>query len=129
MSIHHIIRVLLLLLFTLLQSVAPLAHAHVNGHNTADNVHIVLADHHNFIEYNHGNTEIIQLSAHEHESAVVCMPPECRSSGLVVEQPVLISQYAMLALTEQAAAVPGDLYQRILVSPPYHHPYSQAPPR
>lgn len=129
MGIHHIIRFLLLLLFTSLQTVAPLAHAHVNGHNSAHNVHIATADHHGFIEYNHGDGDIVQLSAHEHESAVVCMPPECRSSALVIDQPALINQHLMLALTEQGAAVRGNLYQQIPAFPPYHHPFSQAPPR
>lgn len=127
MNLNHTIRLLLLMLFVLLQCVAPLAHAHVNGDNADQSMHfddidsLWSGDHHH-------ESATTQFSAEEHHSAVVRMPPEYRSSAVVIAQPVLTSRHCMAMPGEFDLLVFDDFYQQTLSSSPYQHPFSQAPP-
>ena len=131
MILDRLARICLLLLFALLQGVAPLAHAHVSGHHTGQTVHIELHDFagHSagFIAHHH-DTEITQLSDDEHHSAVVSMPPEFRSSLLLVEQPDGPIQLGNVVPHTHSADTVVDYRQQLLSSFPYQHPCSQAPP-
>jgi hypothetical protein len=127
------IRSLLLLLFVLLQCVAPLAHAHVNGNNAGQNAHIAINDVTGTIEHRHAAVTARlsveeRLSAEEQHSVVVCMPPEYRLSVLDIVQPALASQHVMPAQAEHAAFAFAEGYQQSLAATPYHHPPGQAPP-
>lgn len=127
MNLNRMIRLKLMLLFALLQCVAPLAHAHVNGHNTGQTVHIELHDSAGFIDHHH-DTETTQLSVDEHHSDVVSMPPEGRSNLLLVEQPDGPIQHGNVVPQAHSAGAVVDYQQQILPSFPYQHPCSQAPP-
>lgn len=123
MRIYRLARHVLLLLFTLLQCVAPLAHAHVDGHNAAHSVHIASV-------ITHGADVVFaaQLSLHEHESSVVCMPPEYRSSDLKYGYVFIAGQKILLASPGLIVTQCND--QRLQAFPffPYQLPCSQAPP-
>lgn len=130
MNLYRFPRLLLLMLFVLLQCVAPLAHAHVNnghGDNTAQHVHFDSIDS-SWLSDHHHEADATQLSAEGHHSAVVCLPPECRSGSLLIEQPVLASRHDQIMPGEYSAVVFGTVYRHGLASPPYQHPLSQAPP-
>jgi hypothetical protein len=128
MSFLDPIRYLLLVLFTLLQCVAPLAHAHVNGDNAAHNAHIALAGDYDFAGHQHHDIGIVSHSAHDHDSSVVCMPPESRATKLIIDLPVLASQCGLLPQEEPTSHIFDALYQASVASTPYRHPFSQAPP-
>jgi len=128
MSLRNPIRYLLLLLFTLLQCVAPLAHAHVNGNHAAHNVHIALVGAHEFAGHQHNDIGIVPHSAHEHDTSVVCMPPESRAATLIIDLPMLSSQHGLLPKKEPVSNIFDELYQLSVTSTPYSHPFSQAPP-
>ena len=120
-------RFVLLMLFALLQCVAPLSHAHVNGDNSAQRVHIAVAD----MPWSHGHDQpagAVHLSAGEHHSAVVCTPPEYRCSALATDQPAAASLHALFVSREHAAAIVIDYYPQPLPLTPYQRPGSQAPP-
>lgn len=131
MIINRFVRLKLLLLFALLQCVAPLAHAHVSGNNTDQTLHIELHDSAGFsagfIDHHH-DTETTQLSVDEHHSAVVSMPPEFRSSLLLIEQPDGPIQHGNVVPHVHSAVAVADYQQQILSSFPFQHPCSQAPP-
>jgi len=130
MSLYRYSRLLLLTLFVLLQSIAPLAHAHIdNGHgdNTARHVHFDSIDLSRSSGHRH-KVDATQLIDEEHHSAVVCLPPEYRSGSLPIEPPVLASRHYQIVPGEYSAVVLGYLYWHWLASSPYQHPFSQAPP-
>ena len=130
MSLSHLIRVPLLLLFVLLQCVAPLAHAHVNnehGENNGRGVHIDMVD--SPWLNNHGHeSDSAHLSVDEHHSAVVSMPPEYRSSALAVDQPAVATGQRLLVLCEHKAVLFIAFHRQNLPLFPCQHPCSQAPP-
>ena len=129
MKLNFYIRFQLLMLFALLQCVAPLAHAHVNGDNGNQSVHIDISDLSQFGDHYHPQeSDEVQISADDNHSATVCMPPEFRSSKLVVDQPMAASQYVKVVSREYGTVAFDDNYQQTLFSTPYHHPFSQAPP-
>lgn len=127
MNLNYLFRIQLLMLFTLLQCVAPLAHAHVNGNNVGQNVHMALND----VTGMHGHQLDAEITSHfteEHHDAVVCMPPENRSSVLIVDLPVLPSQCELLPQNKSATRVSDHLHTVSFALTPYRHPFSQAPP-
>ena len=129
MKLTYYIRSLLLMLFALLQCVAPLAHAHVNGDNADQSIHLDISSLSRFGDYHHHNdADVAQFSAIEYHSATVCMPPECRSSKLVIDHPVAVSQDGKVVFREHSAVVFDDCYEKTLFLTPYQHPFSQAPP-
>lgn len=126
--IYHI-RLLLLMLFALLQCVAPLAHAHVNGDNAGQSVHFDISDLSLFGDrHHHHEADVAQFSAIDYHSATVCMPPEFRSSKLVIDHPIAVSQNGKVVLREHGAVVFVDYYRKTLFLTPYQLPFSQAPP-
>ncbi|MFA6903108.1 MAG: hypothetical protein WC236_08510 [Gallionellaceae bacterium] len=124
----RIIRSLLLMLFVLLQCVAPLAHAHVNGDNASQRVHFDgvgpawSGDHHQHA------ADAAQLAAEEHQSAVVCPPPEYRSGSPLLEQPAIACQSCLPVPQQHPPLVSVDVCRQAFYSSPYQHPCSQAPP-
>jgi len=129
MSLTHFFRILLLLMFALLQCVVPLAHAHVNGDNAGHKVHLDIIDSTWPSAHDHDSSEA-HLSAervHSDHSAVVSMPPEYRYSSAVAQasgataEP-LSAPRAYIALL--FVAIPG----LSLAFLPYQLPCSQAPP-
>ena len=130
MPLSHLIRVPLLLLFVLLQCVAPLAHAHINnGHGESDGqgVHIDMVESTWLNDHDH-ESDPAHLSVGEHHSAVVCMPPEYRSNALVFDQPAIASIHGMFVPREHVAVIAVDFYPPPLSLTPFQHPSSQAPP-
>lgn len=125
MNLTRAIRYLLLLLFALLQCVAPLAHAHVNGNNAAQNVHLAIIDSAALAVH---DSDATHFAAERHPSAVVCMPPEYRCGDLAAAQPVHAHKQCPSVLCEHIALRFVNLYQQSLPLPPYQHPRSQAPP-
>jgi len=124
------IRFLLLLLFALLQCVAPLAHAHVNnehGGNDGQGVHIDMVDSPWLNDHDH-ESDSTHLSVDEHHSAVVCMPPEYRSSVLAIDQPAVVTGQNLLVQCEYIAVLFIAFHRQNLPLFPCQHPSSQAPP-
>src|SRR3989339_1339184 len=89
MNWNRIIRLKLLLLFALLQCIAPVAHAHVNGNNSSQHAHAPIVHSPRLVAHSHDHQDSgsTGISADQHHSAVVSMPPEFRSSLLHIEQP------------------------------------------
>lgn len=127
MNLNRLIRVYLLLLFALLQCVAPLAHAHVNGDSADQKVHLA-------------TIESSWLNAHEHDfhaeqfaaelahSAVVTMPPEYRFNDIAVVQVSGASVEPLLALRVYSAPLFVAPPPQSIAFLPYQLPCSQAPP-
>lgn len=131
MNLIRSIRLLLLMLFVLLQCVAPLAHAHVNdehGEYNGQGVHIDLVDFTQLNAHHHHETDSAHVSVDEHQSAVVSMQPESRSSALAIDEPAAASKYGMFELREHGAVIAVYFYPPPLPLTPYQHPNSQAPP-
>ena len=132
MNIRYPIRAILLLLFTLLQCVAPLAHAHVNGQNAAQSVHMAIENDHLLIEYNHGINSVVgevAHAAHEHDSSVVCMQPEYRSGEVALAPAaVLITNQNFVAQPEPIKILCSESTLQLLPLPAFQRPCSQAPP-
>lgn len=127
MNQNHTIRSLLLMLFVLLQCIAPLAHAHINGDNEGQHIHFDSIDS-SLLSDHHQQADTTQFFAEEHHSAVVCMPPEYRSGALPVDQPVVASKPGVIMPGEQGRIVLGGFLQPVFPPLPYQHPFSQAPP-
>jgi hypothetical protein len=132
MNLNRPIRLLLLMLFVLLQCMAPLAHAHVNNEHVAhavQRVHIAATDAPWLNDHeHHSHANAVHLSHADHHSAVVCMPPEYRSNALVIDEPALTSIYGKFALREHAAVIVAGFYPRSFPLTPYQFPGSRAPP-
>ena len=124
MDMNRLFRLVLLLLFALLQCVAPLAHAHVSGNDSNQNVHFDIIESQWLHEH---DTEVTHFSIEEHHSPIVSMPPEYRSSHQALAQHIdtghklllLQREYRTLIFTPPQQAHPAY---------PYQHPCSQAPP-
>lgn len=126
MNTSRSIRSLLLSLFVLLQCVAPLAHAHVNGDHADRHVHIAALDAAWGEHASHA--EKARLSHGDHHAAAVCMPPEFRCSALLIDQPADAGNTGMPLLPEHGALVFDAIRPLGFSPPPYQHPFSQAPP-
>lgn len=119
-------RFLVLLLFALLQCVAPIAHAHVNGDNVDQNVHITISESTWSLD---NDADITHFSVESPHSSVICIPPENRCDEPALAQDPSINVQHALVLPEHSAskvALPEPGYCGS--SPPYRHPYGQAPP-
>ena len=130
MIINRLVRLKLLLLFALLQCVAPLAHAHVNGHHADQNLHFDSVDSrwmsaHDFAAGQHESTK---LSSEQHHSAVVSMPPEYRYSDMIIAQPLINNDQSLLLLSEYTVLLRASADLQTFPLSPYQHPCSQAPP-
>jgi hypothetical protein len=126
----RLVRFLLLLLFVLLQCVAPLAHAHVNnghGDNDGQGVHIDRVEHPWLNDHDH-EADSAHLSDDEHHSAVVSMPPEYRCSALPIDQPQAISRQNLIVQCEHKAVLFIAFHRHNLPLFLCQHPCSQAPP-
>jgi hypothetical protein len=130
MSLTHFFRIQLLLLFALLQCVAPLAHAHVNGDNADSKVHLDIIDSAWLSVHDHDTSEA-QLSAelaHPDHSAVVSMPPEYRYSDSPVAQISGASVEPLLAMREYVTILFAAPPRQSIAFLPHLFPCSQAPP-
>jgi hypothetical protein len=125
MKLSRFIRMQLLLLFALLQCVAPVAHAHVNGHHADQHVHLAYLDQLDLTEPVSGLPHFAVEADH---SSVVSMPPQYRSADLTVEQAVDATVERLTPLREYAAQQFVSLPRQTLPFFPYQHPCSQAPP-
>lgn len=127
MNLNRFIRIYLLLLFALLQSVAPFAHAHVNGNNTDHDIHLAVIDSARL--NGHGLYDhALNYAVEQEHSAVVYMPPVTRSDDLTPDLYVNSGEINQLRQFENSAS-PCATYSRLaLPSFPYQHPCSQAPP-
>lgn len=125
MNLNRLIRLQFLMLFALLQCVAPVAHAHVNGHHADRHVHLAYLDHIDVIDRASGSP---QVSVEADHSSVVSMPPEYRSAELMVAQAAGASEERLWALREYAVQRFVTVPRQTLPFFPYQHPCSQAPP-
>lgn len=125
MNLNRLFRLALLLLFALLQCVAPLTHAHVGGNNADQNVHFDIAasswlhDH---------DTEVTHFSVEEHHSPVVSMPPEFRCGDLTFAPHMSTDGSPLIAPRKHIPLRFTALPQQDRSALPYQHPCSQAPP-
>jgi len=124
MNLNRLVRLQLLLLFALLQCVAPVAHAHVNGHHADQHVHLAYIDHLDLSDHESG---LSHLSVEAGHSSVVSMPPEYRYADPVIAQAVAVDEH-LFALREHIAHAFAPPGRQALPLPPYQHPCSQAPP-
>jgi hypothetical protein len=125
MKLTRHFRLLLLMLFALLQCVAPLAHAHVNGNNADQKVHLAIIDSPWLTAHDSNSAH---LTVEPDHSAVVCLPPESGCSDLKIAQPLPVNEKCPSALCEHITLQFVNLYQQSLPLTPYQHPCSQAPP-
>jgi hypothetical protein len=134
MLIGQLIRVPLLVLFVLLQCVAPFAHAHLDGsHGEYDGqgVHLNLDDaawlndHDN--QHDHAAASH-HLSAESHHSVAVSIQTEFRNDDLLLEQPAIVSGQKLLGQTADKAVLLIAFQHQTLPLFPCQHPCSQAPP-
>jgi hypothetical protein len=130
MPLTHFFRIQLLLLFALLQCVAPLAHAHVNGDNAGHKVHLDIIDSPWLSAHDHdaGEAGLSAERVHSDHSAVVSMPPEFRYGGLAVAQASGATAEPVLALRAYRAICFVALPRQRIAFLPYQLPSSQAPP-
>jgi len=119
------IRLQLLLLFVLLQCVAPLAHAHVNGHNIDHGIHISYVDH---ADSNGHEQNTPYLAADQDNTAVVKLPPEARSFELMLAQAVDSTGNSLIPLCNFVAQRYIHHPRQFLPFISFQHPCSQAPP-
>jgi hypothetical protein len=125
MKLTRYARLPLLLLFTLLQSVAPVAHAHVNGQHADQHVHLAYLDH---LDAGGNPPGLPQLSVETGHSSVVSMPPEYRPAEHAVLQAPALADDCIFALRENAVQRIAPLPRLALPFLPYQHPCSRAPP-
>ena len=124
MKLIRLIRLQMLVLFTLLQCVAPVAHAHVNGHNTDHGVHLAFIEHAGLSGH---HSALPRLAVAEDNSSVVVMPPEYRSADLAIAQSAAVAEQ-LFALREHIAFSFVASGRQALPLLSYQHPRSQAPP-
>ena len=125
MNIVRTIRIVLLMLFALLQCVAPLAHAHVNGHNAGHAVHMDSVDSPWANDHDAGVTHLTVAKNH---SAVVSMPPAYKFSDHTVAQPVVVIIRNGVAPCKQNPPTYVNAQSQRVLHLSYQHPCSQAPP-
>lgn len=109
----------------------PLAHAHVDGQNAAQSVHLAMGDVHGYVVNNHDfdSIDVSQHSAHEHDSSVVCMQPEYRSSDVTIAPTALIIVKQIVIAQIEPLKIPSNESTLQQLSPsPFQRPFSQAPP-
>lgn len=120
-------RLFMLMTFALLQGMAPLAHAHINGHSEDHHIHLAEVDSHQAYEH-----ELASPSAtvEEDHARTVGMQPEFR--GKKLELVKLALPAALPAVPEVAPAAEDVRFPAFdiprITSLPFHHPVSQAPP-
>lgn len=123
----RLVRFLLLLLFVLLQCVAPLAHAHVNGDSADQKPHLATIDTSwSGTHYHDANAE--QCAIETDHSAVVSMPPEYRYNDMAVAQVNGASLEPLLALRGYVTLAFVASARPNFSLHPYQLPCSQAPP-
>jgi hypothetical protein len=127
MSMIHNIRFLLLLVFALLQCVAPLAHAHVNGDSADQNPHLATIDASWSGSHDH-DASAEQCAIETDHSAVVSMPPEYRYSDMAVAHVNGASPEPLLALRAYTTISFVTTARQSFSLLPYQLPCSQAPP-
>ncbi len=125
MIVARTIRIALLMLFALLQCVAPLAHAHVNGDNADQHIHLADIDHLHFADH---PSEVIGVSTVASHSSVVSKPPEIRPVKLTAGQALEAGNNLLPAQREYTVQQFVTLPRQVLPFLPYQHPCSQAPP-
>ena len=125
LKLSHMFRLPLLLLFALLQCVAPLAHAHVNGQNADRHVHLAYLDH---LDLSAHTSNLPHLTVEADHSSVVTLPPESRASDLKVAQAAAETHESLLPLRSYVVQQFAALPRQTLPFLPYQHPCSQAPP-
>jgi len=127
MSLMHLLRIQFLLLFSLLQCVAPLAHAHVNGDSADQKVHLAAIESSWLNSQDPVSSEVQLPAGHDH-SGVVSMPPEYRYGDLALIHISDASVKPVLALRGYIALFFVVLPRQSIVCLPYQLPCSQAPP-
>lgn len=127
MSFLPVLRFLLLMLFTLLQCVAPLAHAHVNGESSDQHVHLATLDSSWLNDHVDDLLSVAHAEAGEH-SSVVTMQPEYRNNDHSQVFASIVRIEPLFTMRKYIAIVFEAPPQCLPVSPPHQHPCSQAPP-
>ncbi len=125
MNLNRAIRLSLLMLFALLQCVAPLAHAHVNGHHADHTLHVELSDASSHDDHDAVSTH---LTDEGHHSAFVSMPPAYRFNVQIGAQAALVITKPVAPPCEPSALPLPVVERQEIPFLPYLHPFSQAPP-
>ncbi len=120
------IQLILLMVIALLQFVAPLTHAHVNGHSEDHHIHLAELDTHgSLLQVATGPS----MTAEEDHSQVVSMQPEFR--GKTFDMSLALPPQAHTVSPVPVAIMVASLQAAVsphLKSPHYQLPLSQAPP-
>jgi hypothetical protein len=115
----------LLALFTLLQCVAPVAHAHVNGDSLDQHIHIGISG-------TQGqalkNSEAKLWSVESSHSSVICMPAQHRGEKQALVLAVADIGKPVFAQSGHIVVMAASPQLRNCPLSPYRLPYSQAPP-
>lgn len=125
--------------FILMQGMAPLAHAHVDGDHAEQHAHLAGVDMSWFDDHaspiSHANTvshaspvSATQQVHGEYHAAMVCMPPECSNKVLLVEQPAIAAASCTIPPCQHVARIQLASYLQSLLPAPYTRPSSHAPP-
>jgi hypothetical protein len=119
-------QLLLLVIFALLQGMAPLAHAHINGHSEDHHIHLAELDAHPGHVYEQASPT---ATVGEDHARTVGMQPEFRSNKLELAKIALPDAIVLPAVisAESACCFPVIDTPRA-TSFHFHHPVSQAPP-
>lgn len=125
MKLTRYARLPLLLLFTLLQCVAPVAHAHVDGQHADQHLHLAYLDH---VEAGVHTSGLPQLTVETDQASIVSMPPEYRSPDFAMLQAAAAGDPSLWLPRQYAALRFAALPRQCLPFFPYLHPCSQAPP-
>lgn len=135
MNLNRFIRIYLLLLFALLQGVAPFAHAHVNGNNTDHDIHLAVIDSARLNGHglndrvlNDQDADAGQYAVEQEHSAVVYMPPVSRYDDSTPDLHINADDIKQIRPLEYSVTPCAIFSRDILPSFPYQHPCSQAPP-
>ena len=127
MNFYRLPHKLLLILFVLLQGLAPVAHAHVNA-DYADNAdhanHLALLETHSVSQDKAGIHAMIDAD----HSTIVSMQPQFKSNDFALDQYFSTAENRFEHLQELLVMHLQAPRELSFFSSPYQHPCSQAPP-
>ena len=125
MNFYRLSHNLLLILFALLQGLAPVAHAHVNGDNADHAIHLALLDSPHPVSQDKAG---IHATIDADHSTVVSIQPQFKSNDFALDQYFSTAENRFEHLQELLVLHLQAPRELSFFSTPYQHPCSQAPP-
>ncbi len=117
------LHLLLLIIFALLQSVAPLVHAHVEGGGAGIHAPGLEAPHH-ILNVQQANQNVIEVA----ESAAISMADQLQRDDSVVFFPAVEVTQTVNVAPLVVIKISLPVVVRATVTPSYQKPHPQAPP-